>query len=78
MSRMKCKDCGKTPFEPHGGVDSFCDDCAVLRGKLIKAAFTDCTLSRAEFTEVQRRMNSNRWDGANAMREALGLATDSP
>ena len=78
MSRMKCKDCGKMPFEPHDGRDAMCDDCWELRGLLVKAAFTDHTIRPEQFQEVQRRMNNNRWDGANAMREALDLATEPP
>ena len=78
--RTKCRDCGTPDYKCERSKRAdVCDDCWDLRGKLIPAVQAG-RISVPEFQALQKTIaNSNSSGrGARAMREALGLSTDSP
>lgn len=78
--RTKCRDCGTPDYkcERSKRMD-VCDECWDLRVQLIPALQAG-KISLPEFQALQKKIaNSNSSGrGATAMREALGLCTESP
>jgi len=71
---MKCRDCGKSPYEPSRRWD-ICIECFDLRTEFVRFCKTS-SLCADEFNEVQRVIQAGKGQGANAMRRVMGLGEE--